>query len=128
MFIKSVLLSTILIVLSYSNAFADSLFFQPFSGYDYTLEAIFIGTTSMDWSQTQQITNNPMMYHEMNPILGRHPSLGLVNMYFPISIGLHALIAYALPKPYREVWQMGWIGIETGMVVNNVSIGLRIKF
>jgi hypothetical protein len=111
-----------------SEAVAGDLWFTPFTWYDYTLEATFLGVTSMDWSQTQEIASQPTIYHEMNPALGNHPSLLAVNIYFPASMAVHALVAYALPKPYREVWQTMWIGVETYCVVNNVSIGLRVRF
>ncbi len=111
-----------------SVALADEVWFTPFSWYDYALEATYFGVTSMDWSQTQQIANDPAHYHEMNPLLGQHPSLANVNVLIPSAMALHALIAYALPKPFREVWQMAWIGVETYCVVNNVSIGLRVRF
>lgn len=111
-----------------SVALADEVWFTPFSWYDYALEATYFGVTSMDWSQTQQIANDPAHYHEMNPLLGQHPSLANVNVLIPSAMALHALIAYALPKPFREVWQMAWIGVEASTVQHNASIGLRIKF
>ena len=111
-----------------SIALADEVWFTPFSWYDYALETTFIGVTSMDWSQTQQIAAHPQEYYETNFILGRHPSLNTVNIYFPSAMALHALVAYALPKPWREVWQTMWIGVETYTVYTNASIGLRIKF
>lgn len=131
-------LLVILFLFFATPAYADSLdetvhtqskWFTPFTWYDYSFEAIYMGVTSMDWSQTQQIANNPGTRAESNPFLGGpHPSLANVNTIIPISMGLHALIAYALPKPYREIWQMAWIGIETRQVVGNVSAGLRIRF
>ena len=111
-----------------SVALADEVWFTPFSWYDYALETTFIGVTSMDWSQTQQIATHPHEYYETNFILGRHPSLNTVNIYFPSAMALHALVAYALPKPWREVWQTMWIGVETYTVYTNETIGLRIKF
>ena len=115
-------------LMSPSVALADEIWFTPFSWYDYALETTFIGVTSMDWSQTQQIVAHPHEYYETNFILGRHPSLSTVNIYFPSAMALHALVAYALPKPWREVWQTMWIGVETYTVYTNASIGLRIKF
>lgn len=115
-------------LMSPSVALADEIWFTPFSWYDYALETTFIGVTSMDWSQTQQVATHPLLYSEMNPILGSHPSLEAINIYFPSAMALHALVAYALPKPWREVWQTMWIGIETYTVYTNATIGLRIKF
>lgn len=110
------------------SAWAGDLWFTPFTWYDYSLEATFLGVTSMDWSQTQEIATHPMEYRELNPVLGSHPSVGAVNLYFPSAMALHALIAYALPKPYREIWQSVWIGVESYTVINNASIGLKIHF
>lgn len=107
---------------------AGEIWFTPFTWYDYALETTYFGVTSMDWSQTQQIANNPTHYYETNPFLGRHPSLANVNILIPSAMAIHAIIAYALPKPFREVWQMAWIGVESDMVQHNASIGLKIKF
>lgn len=95
---------------------------------DTKYQTAFIMTALVDWGQTLYIARNPDEYEENNRILGSHPSRDKVNMYFPIAIGLHTAVAVALPKDYRRVWQLIWIGIETGMIVHNASIGIKVDF
>lgn len=67
-------------------------------------------------------------YHEINPILGPHPSLGKVNTYFLICIGTDILVAqYANPKIHKW-WQTIGIILETYCVANNWRIGVKIDF
>lgn len=40
--------------------------------------------TVADWAQTIVIARNPLVWSEMNPILGRHPSPGRVHAYFTL--------------------------------------------
>jgi hypothetical protein len=95
---------------------------------DTKYQTAFIATALVDWGQTLYIASNPDEYKESNVLLGDHPSRDKVNMYFPIAIGLHTAVAVALPKDYRRVWQLIWIGIETGMIVHNASIGIKVDF
>ena len=95
---------------------------------DTKYQTAFIMTALVDWGQTLYISSNPDEYEENNMILGSHPSRDKVNMYFPIAIGLHTAVAVVLPKDYRRVWQLIWIGIETGMIVHNASIGIKVDF
>ena len=95
---------------------------------DTKYQTAFIMTALVDWGQTLYIAGNPDEYEENNRILGSHPSRDKVNLYFPIAIGLHTAVAVALPKDYRRVWQLIWIGIETGMIVHNTSIGIKVDF
>lgn len=94
---------------------------------DTSLEVTFVVLTIMDWRQTRDIQNHPVLY-ETNRVLGRHPSARRINTYIPLSIIAHAAIAAALPKPYRTIWQSIWIGIELNAVNNNASLGLSIHF
>jgi hypothetical protein len=38
----------------------------------------------IDWGQTKTIARNPTTRREMNPILGPHPSVKKVNIYFAV--------------------------------------------
>ena len=77
-----------------------------------------------DWMQTRQIARQPDRFHETNPILGRHPSLGRVDAYMAGTLVLHAAVAYALPSPWRSWWQHVGIAVETGAAAGNAAIGL----
>lgn len=83
----------------------------------------------VDWMQTRQIAKNPDKYTEgVNPILGEHPSVGRVDAWF-VAAGLANFgISYALPHPYREMWQVGSSGVEIQMFMMNKAAGIAIKW
>ena len=83
-----------------------------------------------DWAQTRTLVreiNTPFNktritpYHETNPILGRNPSMGTVNLYFVSVIGLNYLIAEQLDQ-HRKHWLMFTTLFEIDQVHKNASI------
>ena len=82
----------------------------------------------LDWGTTLDIAEKPDRYHENNPILGKHPSRGDVNAYMATTLILNWAVAYAMPHPYREMWQYAGIAVEAYCVGNNFHIGLRLAF
>ena len=80
----------------------------------------------VDWQQTRYIANHRYEYHELNPILGSHPSERAVNIYMGVSAIAHPIISYALPDPYRKWFQYLSIGVTSGCVINNIAIGIPI--
>ncbi len=88
-------------------------------------ELCFLYTLSKDWQQTLDIAKNPSKYSEENPILGSHPSVNGVNLYFASCAATHALISYMLPPDYSKVWQVTWIGIQSSVTTNNDDNGLE---
>ena len=82
----------------------------------------------VDWGQTLDIARNPGLYHEINPVIGRHPSVGRVNLYMGLSAAGHLAVSWALPKEYRVYWQWMTIGVTGGLVGHNFNIGLRVRF
>lgn len=104
---------------------------------DTVAEVVSLLPYVIDWGQTLHIANHEREYfadgswencEETNPILGRKPSRGRVNIYFATSIAGHFLISRLLPNPYRRIWQAVTFGYEVGMVVKNDAIGIRIEF
>jgi hypothetical protein len=91
-----------------------------------------------DWAQTRDIATNRsdpcitfdqsgFTYNEINPILGRHPTLEQVDMYFLASISANILIIkYANPK-IKKWWTIIGIATETYFVSHNVQIGVKFK-
>jgi hypothetical protein len=56
---------------------------------------------------------------EENPFVGKRPDdFRLVMWGFWAAVG-HGVIAYFLPRPWREVWQMVILNIEVFTVVHN---------
>lgn len=82
----------------------------------------------IDYSQTYNIANTPDRFYEHNPILGRHPSIGRVNLYFISSMILHPIISYILPSKVRPYFQYITIGIETSCIANNMRVGIGMRF
>lgn len=95
----------------------------------------------VDWAQTRwAIRHNEELrycgynaepcrfYHESNPLLGEHPSIGKVNNLIGASIIGHAAIAYMLPRGWREGWQYVWIGVEASAIYSNRSLGIKMAF
>lgn len=91
---------------------------------DTAREAAYLALHVADWGQTLDIADHPERWHETNPVLGSHPSRGEVNGWFAATALLHPVVSYLLPKPYREMWQYGTIGLELYCVGNNYSIGI----
>ena len=86
---------------------------------------------------TLDIAAHPEQYHEKNPIIGRHPSRGRVNLYMGASALLHPLVTYLLPEQAdilgfeinpRWVWLGGTIATSGVCVINNNAIGLKMGF
>lgn len=101
---------------------------NPWRQEDTLRQTAFVGITTIDWMQTRQIADNPNKFYETNPILGRHPSKNEINLYFAGSVLAHTAIAAALPHGWRDWWQSLAIGLETGVVAHNASIGIRVGF
>ena len=103
-------------------------FAENWSWTDTALETTYVALTVVDWGQTRNIVNSKGEYSEINPILGRHPSMGKVDTLIPAGIITHGLIAMALPPKYRRYWQVFFIGFESANVISNYQAGLRVDF
>lgn len=99
---------------------------DKWSKQDKVLEATWLVLQVVDWRQTRQIAQNPY-YWEMNPILGRYPSVMKVDIYFLVTAVLHSVITHYLPKKYRALWHTASIG-ASGFCVTHNSLELRIGF
>jgi len=87
----------------------------------------------VDWRQTLNIAEqrNPdgsYAWHETNPLLGRHPSVGRVNTHYAISaIGVAALAHY-LPNRYRKPFLTGAVVFEVAIVARNYNLGIAMRW
>jgi hypothetical protein len=111
---------TIIFLLLTSPAFAGD-----WSAADRQREATFLTLHTVDWLQTRTIAKQNY-YYEQNAILGRHPSIGKVNVYFASTALAHYLIADRLSPEWRKGFQYISIGISGGAVLNNISLGIRL--
>ena len=94
---------------------------------DTGLQVTYLTLHTMDWTQTLHIARNPDKYYEMNQTLGRHPSEGRVNSYFAATALLNTGAAWLLPKPWRTMWQVGFIVDRYAYVQHNRRIGIGIS-
>lgn len=90
--------------------------------------ALALTLQTADWAQTRTIARDPMHWSEMNPVLGRHPSIGRVNTYFLAATAAQVGLHYALPQPWRQYHAYAWIAVEGGFVAHNAMLGVRMSF
>ena len=83
---------------------------------------------AIDWRQTKHIAKNGHEFYECNPGLGEHPKQNDVDLYFAASWLGKTAVAYVLPKEWRRNWQYVMIGVSTGCVYHNYSIGIEMQF
>lgn len=106
----------------------------------------------VDWGQTRDIATrkceppyisdydgSEYLYHETNPILGKHPSVGRVNAHFASSILINYLVTKfdnkknnekfkGKPKKLHKYWNYLGLAMETHMIGRNYNLGIKIKF
>lgn len=93
---------------------------------DTVLEAVYLGLSTIDWHQSLVIAmDDDEGWYERNTILGKHPSIAQVNLYFAVCTVLHPIVSWFLPPSLRPYWQGASIGFEGRGVVVNYSIGIR---
>lgn len=84
--------------------------------------------TVTDWATTRDLSRRYNEgYYENNPILGKHPSTGRVDLYF-VSAGL---IGYAIADNLdqnRKLFLQAWTTVEIFYTNRNLNIGLKMKF
>lgn len=85
----------------------------------------FIALLAADWLQTRTIARNPDRWTETNPILGPHPSVGRVNVYFGVVALLSIAAAFALPAAIAIGVFGAGIGVQAPVVWRNHRLGIR---
>ncbi len=104
---------------------------HAWSASDTALQATFILLTAMEWRQTREFTNHRSRYSEtytVSPFLSEHPTAHDANRLAAASIIVHTGLAYALPRPYRTIWQSFWIGVQGGSVLSNYVACISVRF
>lgn len=86
------------------------------------------GLTIADWSQTRYIALHPVQYYEINPLIGKHPSVDKVDRHFVASLLVKNGVFFILPEKYRFYWAGANIAVSTGLVIHNNSIGIKFDF
>jgi hypothetical protein len=133
---KSLIISLIMLLLIPSVCFAE------WTKEDTAYQLTFTSLVVVDWGQTRWMAKHDWKwdgntYHEINPFLSSKPSVREVDVMVPLGIIAHAVVSYLLPSKYkvlgykvnpRRMWQVGGIALESGMVVNNASLGVGFEF
>jgi hypothetical protein len=93
---------------------------------DVALASVFTVALWIDAAQTRQGVRRG--YDELNPILGPHPTVGLVNAYTAV-VGVATLgVAAAAPARARP-WLLGAaLAVEAFAVSRNVQAGIALTF
>jgi hypothetical protein len=98
---------------------------RDWTWHDTALEATYFAVQAVDWMQTRSFLARGSL--ETNPILGERPTRAELLAYNAVTLTLHAAVAYALPKPYREVWQVVSIGVESWQVGSNIRTSAALR-
>ena len=83
--------------------------------------------TMADWLQSLNIAKHPLDFHEMNPVLGRHPSEGSVNTYMALATLGSLLAPEAVPQKLRTPLRTAWAALELANVIRNRRIGIGMS-
>ena len=120
---KQLLVSLLLMVST--TIFADTRTWTP-------EEKAWLGTaaafTVTDWATTRDLSRRYNEgYYENNPILGKRPSTGRVDLYF-ISAGLLGYTIADNLDQNRKLFLQAWTAVEIFYTNRNLGIGLKMKF
>lgn len=96
------------------------------------LEYVYWAAEAADCSTTLDIKNHKNLQEE-NPILGHHPSDGMIIGACVSTALIHSAITYVLiddgvPPKVVKIWEYVSIGVESAFAAHNYSLGLRFKF
>lgn len=101
---------------------------ENWTSADTNREAAYLVLHGIDWAQTRYISRNPDKYREQNSIVGHHPHTDRVDAYFILTGLAHVYVASILSPEWRRPFQYVTIGLESGSVVNNFNIGVKVGF
>ena len=101
---------------------------EPMSKIDWAFQGVAATTIILDWRQTRNIVDNPNKFYEINPMLSKYPHKDKIDAYFLGSLIGNTVIARLLPNPYRRIWQIITIGYESGFIIHNVRLGVKMNF
>lgn len=119
------------IVIRYLLLAATLLLATPVHAGEWSLQdtqrqSAYLVLHTLDWSQTRWMVRND--HEEVNPIMGRSPSVSEVDRYFVATAVLHTVISYHLSPPWRKRWQRITIAVEATTVAHNANVGVRIEW
>lgn len=88
---------------------------------------------AIDHQQTRSFTqerlpNGEYRWHEMNPLLGKHPSAGRINTHFAVAMLAVPVVAYYLHGDDRTAFLSIILAVEAVNVARNYWIGVRFSW
>jgi len=122
------MIKTILAAAAISLAYQVVDAAEPWTDTQVAAGATLGALLATDYLQTRQIAKQPELYHEVNPVLGQHPSIGKVNLYFATSAVLGYAVLDTLPSDYRDWALAAGLVLELAVTTHNQSIGLKVKW
>lgn len=131
----------LLVVMVCGQAYAYE-FAEKWDKADTALQVTYLAMTAVDFAQTRWMARQDWEwdgnhYKEFCPLFFNDKPHEDATWLIPAGMVLHTLIALALPPKYeifgfetypRRTWQMFWIGLETGAIINNASVGVKVEF
>ena len=102
---------------------------EPWDTTDKVLGTTVVALQIVDWGQTRYLAKHPELgFYENNKLLGDHPSVGRVDVYFPALIVGTWLIADWLSPPNRKLFLGVVTVVNVAVTSRNRSIGLKVAF
>lgn len=102
---------------------------EPWTTTNTVLEGAYVAVVAMDVSQARQLqAGRDRGCYEQDPLLGRYPRSSKILCAGVVSVMGQAAIAYALPHPWREVWQGATLSVEVAVVDKNFRLGWKLNF
>ena len=93
--------------------------------YDPIMDIMIV--QGIDWRQTLYIAKNKA-YTELNPLLGRHPSIRAINTYFVLTTALILGIHKVLPYRQKRIFSTTvLIGLELN-ILRNQTLGIKVIY
>ena len=121
--IKKVLVATL--VLSSTSTVADN---RAWTGEEKAWLGTAAAATVADWATTRDLSRRYSEgYYENNPILGKNPSTGRVDLHFAM-VGLLGYVIADNLDQNRKLFLQGWTAVEILYTNRNLNIGLKMKF
>lgn len=81
----------------------------------------------IDWAQTRFIAKHPELFSEINIVLGKHPSIEAVNLYFVFCIVGIVILGHGLSEMAAMVGGGMLIALEVFITVRNYKLGVRMQ-
>ena len=96
------------------------------SKQDIQKEAAWQILHAVDYGQTLDIADSNCT--ELNPALGLTPHDDSVHIWALGTATFHLLVSHWLKDENRKWWHWATIGLKGAAVINNYSLGLRMRF